>query len=378
MKIFDKKNNFSDKLIVFSGIIFISIFSYSQENIKVKFHQEYDYIEALDKNFKTFDNKNGFAIMQKGDLPNETYVITDNKGNIITKDSLLACGLYNNNLALVKNKNHKYGFINKSGDLVIPCVYEYAYDFSDEIATVKRKGMWGAINRRNEVVIPFKYFSLKKFTDGISICSNKESKSAFINKKGKLTSKFLSDLNIDDYKEKLGIVSLNGKFGVIENNGKIIVDYKYDFIWPYNEGVALVKLNNKYGFINKKGNLTIPLIYDDALSFSEGLAPVLLKSEGNSWGYIDKKGNIKIPFKFNGFIARPFKESFASVYMKKGSGFINKKGDFVIKPIYNNTSSFKNGLAQVETFDSRFFINVKGEKVIDLSPDEIVMEEPEE
>ncbi|MEO8932917.1 MAG: WG repeat-containing protein, partial [Xanthomarina sp.] len=63
----------------------------------------------------------------------------------------------------------------------------------------------------------------------------------------------------------------------------------------------------------------------------------------------------------------------ASVYTKEGTGYINKKGEFVIAPIYNNTLSFKNGLAEVETAHEKFLINKEGKKIIQLDSEQIIM-----
>ena len=41
--------------------------------------------------------------------------------------------------------NGKCGFIDKEGNEIIPCEYDYADDFKDNLARVKLKGKWGII-----------------------------------------------------------------------------------------------------------------------------------------------------------------------------------------------------------------------------------------
>ena len=61
----------------------------------------------------------------------------------------------------------------------------------------------------------------------------------------------------------------------------------YDYVAEYSEGLAEVKLNGKYGIIDKSGTLVIPCKYDWAFSFSEGLAEVKLNGK---YGYVNKSG----------------------------------------------------------------------------------------
>ena len=46
----------------------------------------------------------------------------------------------------------KYGFINKEGKEVVPCVYDNVYDFSDGFAEVQKDGVWYKINTKGEIV----------------------------------------------------------------------------------------------------------------------------------------------------------------------------------------------------------------------------------
>ena len=52
----------------------------------------------------------------------------------------------------------KIGYINHKGETVIPFVYRKGGDFENGLAMVSSdNGMWGAINKTNMVVFPFKY-----------------------------------------------------------------------------------------------------------------------------------------------------------------------------------------------------------------------------
>ena len=93
----------------------------------------------------------------------------------------------------------------------------------------------------------------------------------------------------------------SNKYGYIDKNGKVVIDFKYDFASEFSEGLARVKKGEKYGYIDKNGNVVIDFIYDDADNFSDGLARVkqVIKYDSDKnaenkemWKYIDKDGKV--------------------------------------------------------------------------------------
>lgn len=61
---------------------------------------------------------------------------------------------------------------------------------------------------------------------------------------------------IGNVNEDLVSVSKNGKYGYITTEGKLIVDYIYDFAGTFNEGKSVVKKGLETGFIKKDGTYT--------------------------------------------------------------------------------------------------------------------------
>lgn len=64
--------------------------------------------------------------------------------------------VYGNNKLFVSNKDNKYGFVDKEGNIVVEYQYDKAYEFNEYgFATVKKDGKWGSINEQGEeVVVP--------------------------------------------------------------------------------------------------------------------------------------------------------------------------------------------------------------------------------
>ena len=106
------------------------------------------------------------------------------------------------------------------------------------------------------------------------------------------TDKVVIPLNYDwvgSFSEGLAAVEHNGKWGFIDNTGKVVIPFKYDWAWSFSEGLARVSQNDKYGFVDNTGKVVIPLKYDEAYSFDNGVAGVLDRSTGEAF-YINRQG----------------------------------------------------------------------------------------
>ena len=64
--------------------------------------------------------------------------------------------VFSNELAKVK-KDDNWGFIDKNGNVVIPFMYYWAYDFSKEKAKVEFYGETFYINRQNVVLRKYQH-----------------------------------------------------------------------------------------------------------------------------------------------------------------------------------------------------------------------------
>ena len=162
-------------------------------------------------------------------------------------------GYYSEGLAAVE-LNGKYGFIDKSGNEVIPLEYDNVHFFYDGRARVQLNRKYGFIDKSGNKITPLKYNYAEDFYDG------------------------------------LAPVGLNGKYGFIDKSGNEVIPCKYDGFLTnsFSNGPVPVKLNGKYGFMDKSGNVVIPFKYDWANVFSNGRAKVKLNGEEF---YIDKNGN---------------------------------------------------------------------------------------
>lgn len=156
----------------------------------------------------------------------------------------------------------------------------------------------------------------------------------------------------------------DGKWGYINESGKVVIKSQFDDAKPFYEGLARVKVEGKWGFIDPTGKFAISPQFEISpygvgangsnLDFHEGMAAVSLK-QGEKWGYIDRSGRIVIPPKYDS--AHQFSEGLASVgnnysetvgnasavYLGGAARYIDKSGRVRALPIVGET--FSEGLA---------------------------------
>jgi hypothetical protein len=154
-----------------------------------------------------------------------------------------------------------------------------------------------------------------------------------------------------------------GKWGYIDDTGKVAIQPQFDDAKNFSEGLARVKVGEKWGFIDQTGRLAVPPQFeigsnghenDASLDFHEGMAVISLK-RAEKWGYVDQSGRIVIPPKYDS--AHQFSEGLASVgnnyahvfhnssavYLGGLGYYIDKSGRIVDLPLTGGT--FSEGLA---------------------------------
>jgi len=273
-------------------------------------------------------------------------------------------------------ENDKHGFLDKNGNVAIEPTFESLLSFGNGLASFKEGEKWGAIDINGQQVIsPISEYP-QYFQDGLAkVYGDYDSDVysgypiSYINTKGKA----INPVAYDDgglFYEGLSWVRKNNKYGFINKINDTMIPFVYDSAGSFKNGLALVSKDEKHGFINKDNDIVIPLIYDRADYFSEDLA--LIKKNGN-WGYINLSGSTVIPLIYDG--ARPFSEGLAMIkedgpYSEKERwGFINKNNDVVIPFIYDKchdsqNEKFINGIACVSKSDQEGVIDKNNNVVI--------------
>jgi hypothetical protein len=263
-------------------------------------------------------------------------------------------------------KNGKWGYVDKQEKVIIPFIYRLAFEFIDGIARVDQgQNKAGYINTKGEVVLPLIYSAFRNRNNDMQTASIYDNS----------TRKFNSYLiNLIDFKvtpisssrdpsEGLLATKRNEKWGFIDRNGIVKIQFKYDDAYPFSEGLARVKLNDNWFIIDMNGEVIFQGVskYFD-MDFHEGL--IAVEREGK-WGFLDKLGNEIIEFKYDA--VTNFKNGFASVKLNNAWGLIDKNDNVVIPFHYSSVGEYVDGLVLVTSKESKSgFIDLKGNVIIEL------------
>lgn len=249
--------------------------------------------------------------------------------------------------ARVRNAGAQYGYINKRGKEVIPCSYADAGEFYQKWSYVEDTGSLNSlINRRGHIIFPWRKEIMIWYGRFGQLC--KGEKCGFFDRDGNVTLP-CDYYDVQQFARGVFIVRKNGKCGIVNGKGKVIVPFEYDgairnqhkyacltkgdvmedsegkeqyYIFN-SKGKCMVKLDSslqvtsmynngripvkdtsgKYGYINRRGKLVIPCIYASADFFYNHGAVVELKDTlhpyADATGIINKRGKVLMPFKYS-------------------------------------------------------------------------------
>jgi len=111
----------------------------------------------------------------------------------------------------VENKDKKWGFIDREGNVVIDFQFDKALYFSEGAAAVEKKvekkKRWGFIDRGGRVLIDFQFEKARSFSEGVAAVQS--SARPF-------------------------------KWGFIDKEGNLVIDYEFEDVWSFSEGLAAV------------------------------------------------------------------------------------------------------------------------------------------
>lgn len=235
----------------------------------------------------------------KNIIGNETYVVKENgilkivnsNGQTYLENKYADIKDINDETVIIK-QGDKFGLVNLADEEQAPANYQdLTYLFSNYYIA-KKDNKYGVINTSNETIIEFNYTNLiyRKTADFIEGLKTDYETDLIDREMNIKVTGIICEVNTDK-----GFVKVRVKDEYKYYNLKF-EEKKANEILKSNT-LFLDKKDGKYGFINKEGVVVVNYIYDDATEQNEyGYSAI--KKDG-LWGVIDQKGNIIVEPKYN-------------------------------------------------------------------------------
>jgi hypothetical protein len=309
----------------------------------------------------------------------------DDKKTVIIQPVYDFAKPFKHGLAFVQ-KGKLWGAVNPAGKLVIAAKYQdlrfgynafvladsIKYSIVDGNLKAARVALFDSTGKRiykarfNELPAPFGWDDEDLYPKSGSFSFTENTKYGTMDHKYKITAAAtITDQYAPTYSQGLIVVKVGEKYGYKDKKGVMVVPAKYDAAKSFDKyGNAQVELDGKVGVINTRGGVVIELKYKSINEYS-GFYTVEI---GSKIGLYNRAGKEIIPCCNLGYPVFSFYPDNNYLVCRqdektKKYGFMDTTGTFVIAPQFDNAQSFVNNKAWVKSGDKEFFINTKGERV---------------
>lgn len=198
--------------------------------------------------------------------------------------------------------------------------------------------LYGFIDKDGVIVIPAQYRSAGNFNHGKAVVQLQNESYAMIDLNGKILERF-DYAFVGDVQEGLLPFksSVDGKFGFIDEKGKIVITPQFDGVQGFQGGRAIVSLDEnylpKYGLVDRTGKYIIRPVYNDIRFMGEERIAVgvplhmEIPYAGSRYAIGDLNGNLFTEFLY--YDVTDYREGIASANDGNTTFFISTAGKIV-------------------------------------------------
>lgn len=236
----------------------------------------------------------GIYLYAKNEQGTTVYNSNGTQANIDANVAIINTSNEKYRIRINNEQGTKYGVINKDGKQLIEEKYNYIeYLYENYFIVSNENGKLGILDDKGAIKVPLEHESLQRIpnTDLIQTTLTEEHKTQIyhkeMNKICEMPSATIEVLehhikiynetevkyfdkegkelkNTDVYtSNKLFVDKKDGKYGFVDKNGNVLVDYQYDKAFELNEfGFATISKDGKWGAMNEQGQEIVPPTYE--------------------------------------------------------------------------------------------------------------------
>lgn len=336
------------------------------------------------------------------------YGIIDTTGKILCEPAFDEMPVYGDGMFRVR-LNGKYGFADAQGKVVIAPQWEFAVAFSEGKAIVSNKGNSSIIDKNGKIIAANlgNGTGMYRFFSNRARCRSNDGAYGYMDGTGKRVIAPTFDSG-DDFIDGAAIVGKGNQYGLIDTMGNFLIEPAYDFLFSLGDGLYKAKdAQGRAGVLNRNGEVIVASEYDDVFHLQKNYLMVekdylngcfdlngkmiypaqsllqLLFIDGRSIvtsdrqsGMIDTTGSFVIPLQYDS--VGYFYRGFTAIRKNGVYGAVDSTGKVVVEPKYTRLQPFVNGYAVFRQQGKFGYVNAKGEEIVKAKfEDAGVMVDPE-
>ncbi|TWP28520.1 hypothetical protein ETU08_08735 [Apibacter muscae] len=190
-------------------------------------------------------------------------------------------------LAKVFDSHNFVGMINiNTGKVIIPVVWNEIIPLGKSFFKVKNGDKWGLINYNNEEILPINYTNIVALSSKFIKVQEEDGQIFFVsldNSRG-LGEDYLLSQNSYSIKQE------NMKFGVVKNDGTLLVPFQYDHIEDTPQRVFIATIEKRSKLLNLNGEELTENYLN--IEFNELTQNFLAQDSKKRWKIINYKGEV--------------------------------------------------------------------------------------
>lgn len=333
------------------------------------------------------------------------WILLDVNGKALTTKAYERIAKFNGTFFPVR-KNGFYGGLNLHGQEIIACVFDSITGTYQNLVAVKFKGQYGIMDTGERWIVtpqpnPIALLNAERYfeksgnltflksidgeiiyftTNPLTIQNDKLIET--LSSGGKWTINFNGQIlhreqphaerSEEIYPSSEGYRGLkkDGRYGFIDDQGRLRIANRYEGIQPFSEGLAAVKIRGKWGYLNKEDKIVVQPVYEEVFPFNKGYA--IVKQNGK-YGLIYNTGKIALDVRYDKIELQ--ENGRIRIYIGDRIGLTDGGGDILLQPKYESVEDLDNGYVIVKQHEKFGLVTLQGISTIPIQYDKLLYEE---
>lgn len=286
-----------------------------------------------------------------------------------------AAQFQSNGYAVVQVNGHS-GMIDLMGRQVVPPIWDSISSYSEGRAIVIDKQGFKVMDENGQIVTDKAYSYIAPYRNERAVFANVNTDNPDSQRYGYLDLQGHEVIapqyeDAGDFHAGKAVVKLKKKsYSLIDRNGARLSSYPYAYVGALGDGLLPFQKESsgKFGYINERGKIIISPQYRTALPFEDNRAVVDISEDYTSqYGLIDRDANFEIKPEYN--TIRTLGEQRVAIgkaidpkrpYIGSKYAIADLFGKRLSEFVYTDISEFKDGIASVTDGDHTYFIDPSG------------------